>query len=166
MTTLDTITFSLLAACHPRTTTLPQATLYRQARLRSTSTRCTRWRRAATRGCRSARGSGSRRTGTASRRRAPGRVAHLARQRCPGHSRRTPPSLPTPPPTSTQTTRATPRDAPPYRVPVRPCHQPQWTSRTHQVQAAARQTPPAVKRAAGRCGRTLFDNWLYPSCLL
>ena len=154
MTTLGTTTSSLQAASHPRTTTPPLVTLCRQARLRSTSTKCIRWT-GGTRGCRSARGSGSRRTGTASRRRAPGR-GHPARQRpCPGRSRRSPTLPPTRPPTSTQTTRGTPRDAPPSLVPVRPCLQPQaWTNPTHQAPVAARQTPPAVKRGVGRFGRT------------
>jgi len=154
MTTLGTTTSSLQAASHPRTTTPPLVTPCRQARLRSTSTRSTRWT-GGTRGCRSARGSGSRRTGTASRRRAPGRGNLVRRRPCPGRSRRTPPSPPTRPRTSTQTTRGTPRDAPPFLVPVRPCLQPQsWTNPTHQAPVAARQTPLAVKRVVGRFGRT------------
>ena len=163
--TLDTTTFSLQADfLHPQTTMPRLVTLLLRARLRFTSTKCTRWK-VGTRGCRSARGSGSPRTGTASRRRAPGR-GNLARQKpCPGHSQLIPLSPPTPPHTSTQTTRGThtQQDAPPSLVLVRPCLRPQpWTNPTHQAPVVARQTQAAMKREVGR---TLFVNSLYPSCL-
>ena len=170
MTILATTTFSPQEACLPTTTTPPRATRSPPVLPRSTSTRCTRWKLlvVATRGCRSARGSGSRRTGTASMRGAPGRVP-LARQgRLPAdHNRHIPPWLPTHHPTSTLTTRGTPSDVPPSLDPVRPFHQPPRTTRTHQQAPAvvARQIPPTVKRVVVRCGKTSSDNLPCPSCL-
>ena len=170
MTILATTTCSPQEACLPTTTTPPRATRSPPVLPRSTSTRCTRWKPlvVATRGCRSARGSGSRRTGTASMRGAPGKVP-LARQgRLPAdHNRHIPPWLPTHHPTSTLTTRGTPSDVPPSLDPVRPFHQPPRTTRTHQQArvVVARQIPPTVKRGVVRCGKTSSDNLLCPSCL-